>query len=751
MPVSSILLVDDDESTFHFTQALVRDFSGGHTTLDWEPSYDGGLATLLENRHDVALIDFRLGTDDGVQLLRDARKGGCATPLIMLTGRAVRGTDAEALSAGADDYLVKGEVTATQLERSLRYAAERRHVRDLLKKREADYRATFENAPIGMAHTGLDGRWLRVNERLKSLLGYSEDQLLSTDAQSLTHPDDIEASATGRAQLLDGTLSLFATEKRYRRADGDYLWVHLTVSVRRSAGGQPRHFIATMEDISARKKAQRELTHVFDLSPDMICTVSFDGYFTRTNPAFTKVLGFSAEQLQQSLFLSFVHEDDRAATVNELGRLAEGQTTFGFTNRYRTASGEYRLLEWHSRADTDAKLIYAIARDQTDKRLLEEQVRHAQKMEAVGRLAGGVAHDFNNLLTAIVGFAEMAIEQLPASDPVRGDIAHIVHAGHRATALTRQLLAFSRKQILAPRILDLNALVTGMQPMLQRLIGEHVELQTVLDDALLRISADAGQIEQVIMNLAVNARDAMPKGGVLCIGTDMVTLAAVRYVRLTVNDTGVGMAPDVLTHLFEPFFTTKEQGKGTGLGLATVHGIVQQSGGSISVHSTTGVGSDFAVHFPAVDGAVVPVSHPGTGAADPTGSETILLVEDQAEVREVVSQLLMRRGYVVLEACDGASALELLRTRTEAVDLILTDIVMPGMNGREMVDRLEERHRGICVLYMSGYTDDEILKHGALHPDMNFLHKPFRAEQLLSRVRDILDRATGDRLLPRCT
>jgi len=253
VPVSSILLVDDDESTFHFTQALVRDFSGGHTTLDWEPSYDGGLATLLENRHDVALIDFRLGTDDGVQLLRDARKGGCATPLIMLTGRAVRGTDAEALSAGADDYLVKGEVTATQLERSLRYAAERRHVRDLLKKREADYRATFENAPIGMAHTGLDGRWLRVNERLKSLLGYSEDQLLSTDAQSLTHPDDIEASATGRAQLLDGTLSLFATEKRYRRADGDYLWVHLTVSVRRSAGGQPRHFIATMEDISARK------------------------------------------------------------------------------------------------------------------------------------------------------------------------------------------------------------------------------------------------------------------------------------------------------------------------------------------------------------------------------------------------------------------------------------------------------------------------------------------------------------------
>lgn len=473
------------------------------------------------------------------------------------------------------------------------------------------------------------------------------------------------------------------------------------------------------------------------------------------SPAFTRTLGFSAEQLQQSPFLSFVHTDDRAATLKILKQLAEGQSTYGFTNRCRTASGDYRVMEWHFRADTDAKLIYATARDQTEKRLLKEQLLHAQKMEAVGRLAGGVAHDFNNLLTAILGFAEMAVDQLPEDDPAREDIAHIVHAGNSATALTRQLLAFSRKQILTPRILDLNALVTGMLPMLGRLIGEHVELQTDLDDGIMRISADASQIEHVIMNLAVNARDAMLKGGVLRLATDMVDLDAAflpshdcagvgRYVRLTLTDTGVGMSADVMAHLFEPFFTTKERGKGTGLGLATVYGIVQQSGGCVSVDSTEGAGSVFAVHFPAVEGEEIPVSD-SARAADLTGVETIMLVEDQAEVRQVVSQILMRHGYVVVEACDGASALALLQTRTEAVDLILTDMVMPGMNGRELIDRLDERHRGIRVLFMSGYTDDEIVKHGALHPDMNFLHKPFRAEQLLSRVRDILDRPDPSR------
>lgn len=632
-----------------------------------------------------------------------------------------------------------------------RDVSERKRIEAALTKSEADYRATFENAPIGMAHTGLDGRWLRVNDRLRTLLGYSEEQFRATDFPAITHPDDVEENTGAREQLLAGAISRYAVEKRYRRAGGDYLWVNLTVSLHRDNGGEPQHFIATVEDISERKLAQQELTHIFDLSPDMICTANHEGFFTRTNPAFNRTLGYTAEQLQASRFLSFVHEDDHAATVRELGRLAEGETTFGFTNRYRTAAGSYRLIEWHAKADAEAQLIYAIARDQTDKRLLEDQFRQAQKMEAVGRLAGGVAHDFNNLLTAILGFAEMTMEQMPEDDPGRKDVAHIIHAGHSAAALTKQLLAFSRKQILAPEVLDLNALVSGTQSILRRLIGEDVELQVSLDPALRRINADRGQVEQVIMNLAVNARDAMPAGGVLRIETDMVNLDAAfaashpgaprgEHVRLSLTDTGVGMAPDVLAHLFEPFFTTKDQGKGTGLGLATVYGIVKQSEGYISLTSVEGQGTTFFVHFPSVKAAALiaadPVPRPRTSKC----SETILIVEDQSEVRHVIRHVLTRQGYNVLEACEGGAALALLRARTEPVDLVLTDVVMPGMSGREFVARLDHDEVAMPVLYMSGYTDDEVVKRGVLDLAINFLHKPFATEPLLKKIREVLDR-----------
>lgn len=766
MTLSSILLVDDDPEDFELTRTLIRQFDGGEIAIDWEPSFDRGLSSLLESRHDAALIDYRLGAETGVELLRSARAQGCGTPLIILTGQTEGQIDAEALSAGADDYLVKGQVTATVLERSLRYAVERRaaleagrqreerlrQIEAALIKSEADYRASFENAPIGMAHTGLDGRWLRVNERLRHLLGYPEEQLRRHTFASLTHPDDVEPSNLGREQLLAGTIPHYRSEKRYRRSTGDYVWANLTVSLHRDDHGEPKHFIAIVEDISERKHAQQELGHIFDLSPDMICTATYDGCFTRTNPAFTRTLGYSAEQLKAEQFMNFVHEDDREATVREMSRLADGATTFGFTNRYRTADGSYRWIEWHSKADTDARLIYAIARDQTDKRLLENQFRQSQKMEAVGRLAGGVAHDFNNLLTAILGFAEMTLEQTPEGDPRRTDIGHILHAGHSATALTRQLLAFSRKQILAPQVLDLNALVGEMQPMLRRLIGESVEMVTVLEDRLLRINADRGQLEQVIMNLVVNAKDAMPGGGTLRLVTDMVNLddrfvaenpgsAPGHYVRLTMTDTGTGMSPEVLAHLFEPFFTTKDQGKGTGLGLATVYGIVKQSGGYISVNTREGQGTAFAIHLPSVRGAAVPVvADKGADGATLTGTETILVVEDQREVREVIRFVLKRQGYTVLEAGDGVTGLALLHEHRGAVDLLLTDVVMPIMSGRELVARANQEDLSVPVLYMSGYTDDEIMKHGVLVHDINFLAKPFQRAQLLQRVRDVLDR-----------
>jgi signal transduction histidine kinase len=392
-----------------------------------------------------------------------------------------------------------------------------------------------------------------------------------------------------------------------------------------------------------------------------------------------------------------------------------------------------------------------VALDVTERHRLEDQFRQAQRMEAVGRLAGGIAHDFNNLLTAILGFSEMTLTSLPDGQ-MRDDVEQILNAGHSAASLTRQLLAFSRKQILQPQVLDLNTLVGGMQTLLRRVIGEDISLVTTLSDGESHINADRWQIEQVIMNLAVNARDAIPSNGTLRLSTENVDVddafvaahpgaAAGPHVRVTVSDTGSGMGPDVLAHLFEPFYTSKPLGKGTGLGLATVDGIVKQSGGYIWVESTPGEGTSFMINFPRVSvaqGGVV-----ATTMADArvvSGAETILLVEDQQEARDVVRQTLQRHGYNVLEAVHGDAALALLQSGAGPIHLLLTDVVMPHMSGRELVDKVTQHDRSIRVLYTSGYTDDAMVRHGVLDSGVAFIQKPFTPEQLLTVVRDVLGR-----------
>jgi signal transduction histidine kinase/CheY-like chemotaxis protein len=451
--------------------------------------------------------------------------------------------------------------------------------------------------------------------------------------------------------------------------------------------------------------------------------------------------------------VSFVHPDDHEATLREREHVLSGRPRFGFVNRYRTRSGDYRWIEWHTKADTQANVIYAVARDRTESLRLEEQLRQAQKMEAVGRLAGGVAHDFNNLLTAIIGFSEMVLADLPEAGTLREDVQQILNAGRSAASLTAQLLAFSRKQILRPQILDVRELIAGMHSLLRRVIGEDVTLDLVTDCDVPSIFADPGQLGQVVMNLAVNARDAMPAGGTLRIGVDAVDLddafaanhpgsTAGPHVRITVSDTGVGMGPDVLAHLFEPFFTTKEQGQGTGLGLATVYGIVKQSAGYIAVESVPGLGTSFQIHFPCAPAncASEPVREATPDSV--SGVETILLVEDQAEVRAVVRNALQAHGYSVIEAPDGPSALSLLPESPHHIDLLLTDVVMPHMSGRELAERCRATHGNLRVLYMSGYTDDAIVRHGVLAAGIELLPKPFAVAQLLGRVRELLDRSS---------
>jgi two-component system, cell cycle sensor histidine kinase and response regulator CckA len=378
----------------------------------------------------------------------------------------------------------------------------------------------------------------------------------------------------------------------------------------------------------------------------------------------------------------------------------------------------------------------------------EEQLRQSQKLEAIGRLAGGIAHDFNNLLTVINGYSEMVEEELDADAPLKGKIGEIAQAARRAASLTSQLLAFSRKQVMRPELIDLNGLVDGMRGMLARAIGEDIELMTILHPDTGHIRADPGQIEQVIMNLVANARDAMPSGGRLTIETSREIREEARageppemphgdYAKISVSDTGIGMDAGTLSRIFEPFFTTKEVGKGSGLGLPTVYGIIKQSDGTIHCASSPGKGTTFSIYIPHVHVETAHAPAPARETAVPEGKETILLVEDDTSVRGYTRTLLSKGGYAVLDVPGGAEALEVLARKECAVDLMLTDIIMPHMNGRELAQKVKETCPDIKLLYFSGYTDDAMIHHGISNNGMNFIQKPFRPADLLAKVRQV--------------
>jgi signal transduction histidine kinase/ActR/RegA family two-component response regulator len=423
-----------------------------------------------------------------------------------------------------------------------------------------------------------------------------------------------------------------------------------------------------------------------------------------------------------------------------------------YQNPIITKAGAERMIAWHNTVLRDEggrpTGTLSIGEDVTEHLRLEEQYRQAQKMEAVGRLAGGIAHDFNNLLTAILGFSELTMARLAKDDPTRGELQEVLKAGHRAAALTRQMLAFSRRQVMQPRLIDLNERVTDLLKMLKRLIGEDVELVPRLAPGLGLVMADPGQIEQVVMNLAVNSRDAMPEGGQLILETRDVepgdelfkgyaASAPGRFVMLAVIDTGTAMSDEVKTHLFEPFFTTKEVGKGTGLGLATVYGIVKQSGGHITVESEKGKGTAFRIYLPRADGE----RESRTGIAVPrmrTGTETILLVEDEEAVRKLAAAVLGKSGYGVFEAANGAEGLEVIARHPGKIDLAITDVVMPVMSGHEFSRRLAEASPATRVIFMSGYSDTAVHQL-AVSTEIPFLQKPFTSAQLLQKTQEVLE------------
>jgi PAS domain S-box-containing protein len=507
----------------------------------------------------------------------------------------------------------------------------------------------------------------------------------------------------------------------------------------------------------ALRQNQELLRQLIDANPSLIFVKDADGRFLVVNRAAAELYGTTPDALVGKTDADLPHSPEEVARfrvadveVVTSGRpilIPEQAVTSPVTSKTRWLQIMKVPLDLPA---NPSPRVLVVATDITERRQLEDQLRQAQKMEAVGQLAGGIAHDFNNLLTAIIGNAELLQHDLPAGSNSFNDLTEIRQAADRAAALTRQLLAFSRKQILQPRILDLNQLITGVERMLRRLLAENIETRLQLASNLGLVHADPGQIEQVLLNLVVNARDAMLDGGTLVIETAEVELDRTyaaghvgvtpgRYVMLAVTDTGMGMDEETQAHLFEPFFTTKGPGKGTGLGLSTVHGIVQQSGGHIWVSSEVGRGTTFQVYLPVAEPGLGPAPEPVPESPPPGGTETILLVEDAHAVRALASRVLAAAGYSVLEAGDGAAAEVLAARHDGPIHLLLTDVVMPGLSGSHLAQRIAALRPAIRVLYMSGYTDDAIVHMDVLAKGIAFLEKPFAPEVLARRVREVLD------------
>jgi PAS domain S-box-containing protein len=626
---------------------------------------------------------------------------------------------------------------------------------EALRASEARFRNAVHYSAIGMAIVAPDGRWIEVNPALCRLVGYSREELLARTFQEITHPDDLKTDLKFVAQMLNGEIETYQMEKRYLHKGGHIVWVLLSVSLVRDAGGAPLHFISQIQDLTERKQIDAALRESEERHRILFRRNPLPMF---VNDAAVEHYGYTREEFLGMSLRDLWPPEESTKLASVPAAPGSGRSSVG-THRHRKKDGTLIRVEVISddawSGGKPARIVLVI--DVTDKERAQEnlrgaeaQLRQAQKMEAVGRLAGGIAHDFNNVLTVVKSFTEFLLEDLDETDARRADVQEIAKAADRAAGMTRRLLAFSRRQVLQPRPLDLNGVIGGMERMLQRLIGDDVRIMTSLDSALLPIQADPGSIEQVILNLVVNARDAMPNGGTLMIETHNARLDRPDatwsiqpgpYAMLSIRDTGHGMDAATLARMFEPFFTTKGTGEGTGLGLAMVYGIIKQSRGHVWVASKPNEGTTFTIYLPQVVAVEQPpVAKPAITSAATGGGETILLVDDEEALRSVARRALVRAGYRVIPAVDGPDALRLYMEHTGTpVALVVTDVVMPGLGGRELVGRLKSMSPSLRVLFVSGYTEEGVRKQGVLQPGTEFLEKPFTPDKLLRKIREILD------------
>ena len=716
-------------------------------------------ARIRANSYDVVLADYRLPGWTGMGALAILQEYRGEIPLILVTGTLGDELAVECLRQGVTDYVVKQNLARLPLvirrvldERRLR--DERTQAADALDATEERYRVLFESMPLPVWVFDVETHQvLAVNAAAVGHYGYSREEFLAMTIEDLRPPEDtvLPQEHTHTPSRDGGGLS--SGRWRHRKKDGGLILVEVTWHSL-TWNGRPAKIVAA-SDITERRRAEAALAEsealyrkVIEASFDAI-DITEEGIVREANHGFAKMFGYTLNEVKGRPMLDFVADESVDAVRQRKIDGVEGSYELVGKRKDGTKILLEATAKTHYIAGRPVRLT--ALRDVTEKRQLEEQVQQAQKMEAVGRLAGGVAHDFNNLLTVITSCAELVLMDTGEGDPRRENVEEIRKASQAAAGLTRQLLAFSRQQVIEPKLVTIEEVVATADKMLQRLIGEDVELVAVLNEDPATVKIDPGQLEQVIMNLAVNARDAMPDGGKLTLETSAVELGEVyvrthwpampgRFALLAVSDTGIGMTDQTQARIFEPFFTTKEIGKGTGLGLATVYGIVKQSGGFIWVYSEPGQGATFRIYLPRVDESPT-ASQPVMSTASLLGTETILLTEDAPALRGMARQILERYGYTVLEAPSSKEALTLASSRPGPIHLLLTDVVMPGMSGRELAERFTAQRPEVKVLYMSGYTDDAVVRHGVLRPGTAYLQKPFTPETLGRKVREALDSA----------
>ncbi|HEX3275933.1 MAG TPA: PAS domain S-box protein, partial [Gemmatimonadales bacterium] len=723
---------------------------------------DDFLRELADFRPDLILSDYTLPRFDGMAALRLARERAPSIPFLIVTGSVNEETAVGCMKAGATDYLLKSNLAriGPAIEAALarvQARTEQARAEEALRRSEANLRAIFDTSTQAFVLVDPDGTIQAMNPTARD---WGQRILGHPAAEGAPIERFIPEAVDGFRLALRGETG--CVERCLRQADGAEAWYEISHAPVADEAGTPIGVCLNARDVSERKWSEQALREsearyrdLFDNASDLVCTTTLAGQFLYVNPAWHAAMGHDDAALAGLRFVDLVHPDSRKRYLDVVDRARAGESLGHVELGLVTAAGATLTLEGNiscTSTDGGPPRLRGIYRDVTERKRVEDQLRRAERMQAAGRLAGGVAHEVNNMMTGVIGFSEFLLRSLESDDPRRTEVTEIIKAGSRAADVTRQLLAFTRQQFLRPEVLSANAIVRDLEKMLRRLLGEDHTLELALDPDAGELRADRGQLEQVLVNLILNARDAMVRPGKVRLTTAAVQLdesyvAAHQgvdlpqgsYVRLTLSDSGLGMDQETQARIFEPFFTTKPVGQGTGLGLSTVYGVVKQSEGFVWVYSELGLGTTFKIYLPRVGAAPIQSVRTDHPPAARGGSETIMIVEDEEMVRELASRGLRALGYRVVEARQGAEALRRLEADPASVDLVISDVVMPEMGGRELARRLALLRPSLPILFISGYTGEDVIDRGLLEPGAPFEQKPFAPDGLARKVREMLD------------